>query len=123
MLQALADLRTARVKLENSDDRPEPSDVAGRIRETARHQCANELRDFLRDASGEELRLMWMIMQNRSGSTSSELGYGGLPLATAFQEELDYDQEYMRIPRALSNEMHGYLESLMRATLEIEAPV
>ena len=113
MLLELADLRTARINLKD-DERPEPADIIGRIRETARHQCALELQDFLVEASGEELRLMWMIMQNRGGISRGEVGYGAFPLATAFQEELDYNSEYFRVPRALAKQIDAYLSALLK---------
>jgi hypothetical protein len=110
----LAVARTKRTKLDNGE-RPEPTDVVGRIRETAREQCADALQELLDTASPEEHRFISAVMLNYRSAHSGQEGYGDMGLASSFQEEINNREEYMRVPYSLLNDMKTYMDALIRA--------
>jgi hypothetical protein len=114
MLDDLAVARQKRTKLEVGE-RPEPADVVARIRETAREQCAWELQELLDSASPEEHRFLSdMLCSYRSAHAGVE-GYGHMGLASAFMEEIDRRQNYLRVPTCLIDDVETYMRALIKA--------
>jgi hypothetical protein len=87
----------------------------GRIRETAREQCADALQELLDSASPEEHRFISAVRLNYRSAHIGQKGYGDMGLASSFQEEIDNREEYMRVPYSLLNDMQTYMNALIKA--------
>lgn len=118
MLDDLATFKKKRPDLMASE-RPEPKDVVERVRESARHQCALELQDFLEIGNPEDIRLMSAIMVNyqcaHDGFLSST-SYGEAGLAASFMDEIDQRDTYVRVPIGMLEDVTKYISALWKIT-------
>jgi hypothetical protein len=114
ILDELAVARQKRTKLELGE-RPEPADIVGRIRENAREQCADSLQELLELASPEECRFINSMMTSYRSAHAGQTGYGDMGLASAFQEEIDARQQYLRVPEHLVSDVWAYMDALIKA--------
>ena len=118
MLNDLATFKKKRFDLRESE-RPEPKDISERVRQSARHQCAVELQDFLEVGNPEDIRLMLAIMVNyqsaHDGFLSSE-SYGETGLAASFMDEIDQRNTYVRVPIGMLEDVTKYIEALWKIT-------
>jgi hypothetical protein len=98
--------------------------IVERIRETARTHCQSELQEFIEHGSPEDIRLMHAVMVNYGSGhypALTDTVQCDAGLASAFMEEIDSKQNYVRVPSGMMHEVEGYIEALtkVRAATEV----
>jgi hypothetical protein len=91
-------------------ERPEPSDVAGKIREAVRNDVEERLEDFMADASPEEMHLMREVLMDRESFYRPRTD--DLPLALGFNLALGEFQHVVKVPRRMLAKVENYLDAL-----------
>ncbi|HEY3840199.1 MAG TPA: hypothetical protein VGL72_26685 [Bryobacteraceae bacterium] len=91
-------------------ERPEPSDVAGKIREAVRNDVQERLDDFMADASPEEMCLMREVLQDRE--SFHRYRTDDLALALGFNLAMGEFQYVVKVPRRMLKKVENYMEAL-----------
>lgn len=114
----LTAVRVARRQaLKGDSTRQKPTTVTERIRERARERLRRTMNEFLADAHPEDIRLLIEVLDGwNSAHYSQDSGYGELPLASAFERELQSNHSYMRVPDEFAAKVDAYVKSLVART-------